>query len=148
MVFWCLPLKAIQGALCLCHGVLSRLNLVNDLQAHFGFFLTCALQPERQSLQLQMQLVLRRKWPGHRASTVPTGFHGISTVLSVAGIGALRCIPQASPPEMSRWLRDQLCVERSDLRIHKTSGLIRSQIVGGPDCIEADGLQTAVVRNG
>jgi hypothetical protein len=50
-------LKAIQGALCLYHGVLSRLNLVNDLQAHFGFFLTCALQPERQGLQLQMQLV-------------------------------------------------------------------------------------------
>src|SRR5580692_11889910 len=43
MVFWCLPLKAIQGALCLYHGVLSRLNLINDLQAHFGFFLTCAL---------------------------------------------------------------------------------------------------------
>jgi hypothetical protein len=41
-----------------------------------------------------------------------------------------------------------LGAERSDLRIRKTSCLIRSQIVSGPECIEAGGLQTAVVRNG
>jgi hypothetical protein len=40
-----------------------------------------------------------------------------------------------------------LRAERSDLRIRKTSCLIRSQIVGGPECIEGGGLQTAVVRD-
>jgi hypothetical protein len=40
-----------------------------------------------------------------------------------------------------------LGAERSDLRISKTFRPVRSQIIGGPECIEAGGLQAAVVRN-
>ena len=55
--------------------------------------------------------------------------------------------PERARRESDRWLRNQLGAERSDLRIRKSSRSFRSQIVGGPACLEAGGLQTAVVRN-
>ena len=80
---------------------------------------------------------------------MPTGFRGISTVL-IRRRNRPGCAvyPKRACRISKRWLRNQLGAERSDLRIRKTSCLICSQIVSGPECIEAGDLHTAVVRNG
>jgi hypothetical protein len=96
-----------------------------------------------------MQLVLRRKWLGNQDIHYA---YGLSRNLDLL----VRCrnrpgcaeYPKRACRVSNRWFRNQLGAERSDLRIRKTSCLIRSQIVSGPECIEAGGLQTAVVRNG
>src|SRR5271154_2992012 len=95
-----------------------------------------------------MQLVLRRKRLGNQDIHYAHGFsRDLDFLIRRRDWPGRGVYPKRARRVSNRWLRNQLGAERSDLRIRKTSCLIRSQIVGGPACIEAGGLQIAVVRN-
>ena len=94
-----------------------------------------------------MQLVLRRKRLGNQDIHYAYGFsRNLDRLIRRRNRPGCAVYPKRACRISNRWLRNQLGAERSDLRIRKTSCLIRSQIVSGPECIEAGGLQTAVVR--
>src|SRR5580704_11842698 len=139
-------LKAIQSALCLNNRVVSTSSLVDHLQTSFHLVLARTFEAELKSFQLQMELVLRRKRLGNRDIHYAYGFsRDLDFLIRRRDRPGRAVYPKRARRVSNRWLCNQLGAERSDLRICKTSCLIRSQIVGGPECIETGGLQTAVV---
>src|ERR1700733_13481185 len=141
-------LKAIQSAPRLDNRVVSTSNLVHYLHTRLHLILARTFQPQLKSFQLQMELVLRRKRLGNRDIHHAYWFsRDLDLLIRRRDRPGRAVYPKRARRVSDRWLRNQLGAERGDLHIRKTSCLVRSQIVGGPECIEAGGLQTAVVRN-